>query len=304
MNQLDSTLSPQEAGRVVTEMTSAFDRGELDLSDRPTAPIPGWASMPEVAVAVRLRQTGIAPSQLRCLITFTAAMDRARAADALWYSAEKLWINVPWVFDPATVCTSSFTELAEVLSENRVSQRHLQDVAAWRTIAESLADNTVSPDINAAIFDGHGNARRLLEASQLKALNSGKTSRFPFLAGPKVGPMWIRMLAEPGNARIDDIHVLPVAVDVQVRKVTENLGVTKTAGQDLERVRTQIQRGWQEAIDNGTAVGPEQLRGTAAALDPVLWFWGKWGCSFCERAKRQIPVHSVCAGCKLRDHTA
>jgi hypothetical protein len=69
-------------------------------------------------------------------------------------------------------------------------------------------------------------------------------------------------------------------------------------------VRTQIQRGWQEAIDNGTAVGPEQLRGTAAALDPVLWFWGKWGCSFCERAKRQIPVHSVCEGCKLGDSTA
>jgi hypothetical protein len=260
--------------------------------------------MPEVAVAVRLRHAGIALSQLRCLITFTAAMDRARDADALWYSAEKLWINVPWVFDPAAVCTRSFTELAEVLSENRVSQRHLQDVAAWRTIAESLADKTVSPDIDAAIFDGHGNARRLLEASQLKASNSGKTSRFPFLAGPKVGPMWIRMLVEPGNARIDDIHVLPVAVDVQVRKVTENLGVTKTAGQDLERVRTQIQRGWQEAIDNGTAVGPEQLRGTAAALDPVLWFWGKWGCSFCERAKRQIPVHSVCEGCKLGDSTA
>ena len=286
---------------MVTAMTAAFDRGELDLSDRPNAPVPGWASMPEVAVAARLRQAGISPAQLRCFITFTAAMDRARDADALWYAAEKLWAHTPWVFDPAAVCAHSFTELSEVLSENRVSQRHLQDVAAWRTIAESLADSAAAPEINAAIYDGYGNARRLLDASQVKAPNSDKTSRFPFLAGPKVGPMWIRMLAEPGDARIDDIHVLPVAVDVQVRKVTENLGITTTQGQDLEHVRTQIQRQWQDAIDNGTAAGPEQLRGTAAALDPVLWFWGKWGCTFCERAHRRMPIHQLCAGCRQSD---
>ena len=85
--------------------------------------------------------------------------------------------------------------------------------------------------------------------------------------------MWVRMLAEPGKARIDEIYVLPVAVDVQVRKVTEYLGVTATAGHDLEHVRMRIQRAWQEALAAGNAVGPEPLRGTAAALDPALWFW-------------------------------
>jgi hypothetical protein len=46
-----------------------------------------------------------------------------------------------------------------------------------------------------------------------------------------------------------------------------------------------------QALAAGNAVGPEPLRGTAAALDPALWFWGKWGCSFCERAKRRVPIH-------------
>ena len=300
MDHADRELSAADAGRVVTAMTTAFDRGELDLSGRSKAPFPGWASMPEVAVATGLRHSGISPSQLRCFITFVAAMDRARDADALWRSAETVWRHSPWVFDPAIVGTRSFTELAEVLSEGHVSQRHLQDVAAWRMIAESLADRAAAPEVHTAVFDGRGNARRLLEVIKVKTPESEKTSRFPFLAGPKVGPMWIRMLAEPGAARIDEIHVLPVAVDVQVRKVTENLGVAATRGQDLERVRSQIQRNWQDAIDNGTAVGPEQLRGTAAALDPVLWFWGKWGCSFCERAKLLMPMHELCAGCRLR----
>ena len=26
----------------------------------------------------------------------------------------------------------------------------------------------------------------------------------------------------------------------------------------------------------------------AAALDPALWFYGKWGCTFCERAGRRL----------------
>ena len=298
MNHEDDRLSSREAGQVVTAVTTAFDRGDLDLSDRPKAPAPGWASMPEIAVAARLRQVGISSPQLRCFITFTAAMDRARDADALWYAAEGLWMSAPWVFDPAAICARSFTGLAEALSRSGVSQRHLQDAAAWRTIAESLADSTVAPEINAAIFDGRGDAQRLLEASQTKAPNSDKTARFPFLAGPKVGPMWIRMLAEPGRARIERTRVLPVAVDVQVRKVTENLGIATTRGQDLEKVRDHIQHRWQEAIDEGNAAGPEQLRGTAAALDPVLWFWGKWGCTFCERAQHRMPIHELCAGCR------
>lgn len=298
LDQANEELSPAEAGRVVTAITTSFDRGELELSERSKAPVPGWASMPEVAVAAALREAAISPSQLRCFITFVAAMDRARDADALWRSAEKVWAQSPWVFDPTTVRTRSFTELAEVLSAGQVSQRHLQDVAAWRTIAESLADRAAAPEVHAAVFDGYGNARRLLDVIKFKTPESEKTSRFPFLAGPKVGPMWIRMLAEPGGARIDEVHFLPVAVDVQVRKVTENLGVARTQGQDLELVRSQIQHRWQDAVDNGTAVGPKQLHGTAAALDPVLWFWGKWGCSFCERAGRRMPIHDVCAGCR------
>lgn len=283
----------------MTAITTAFDRGGLDLSERPNAPPPGWASMPEVGVAGRLRQAGMSSAQLRCFITFVAAMDRARDAERLWSSAEKLWTDSPWVFNPTTVSTRSFTELAEVLSESHVSQRHLPDVAAWRTIAESLADRTAVLEVGAAVFDGHGSAPRLLEALKVTTSKSGKTARFPFLAGPKVGPMWVRMLVEPGEARIDEINVLPVAVDVQVRKVTEHLGVTATSGHDIERVRDRIQRVWQEALAIGNAVGPEPLRGTAAALDPALWFWGKWGCSFCERAKERMPIHDVCAGCRL-----
>ena len=99
--------------------------------------------------------------------------------------------------------------------------------------------------------------------------------------------MWVRMLMDPGGAEIENIHVLPVAVDVQVRKVSEYLGITQTAGRDLEAVRSEIQRRWSALA--GSAVGSPALSGTCAALDPALWFFGRWGCTFCERARRQDP---------------
>jgi hypothetical protein len=44
------------------------------------------------------------------------------------------------------------------------------------------------------------------------------------------------------------------------------------------------------------ADGPAPIAGTAGALDPALWFYGKWGCTFCERAGRAMPIHEACGG--------
>jgi hypothetical protein len=136
-----------------------------------------------------------------------------------------------------------------------------------------------------AIYPGFGDARELLLALQ-QTTPSG-TDLFPFLRGPKVGPMWVRMLAVPGSAQISSLEVVPVAVDVQVRRVTEYLGITETAPLHLEEARPIIQAAWHEQVRRGGTEGPVPLAGTDSALDPALWFWGKWGCSACERAADQ-----------------
>ncbi len=45
--------------------------------------------------------------------------------------------------------------------------------------------------------------------------------------------------------------------------------------------------------------GPERIAGTSAALDPVLWFYGKYGCSYCEKAGKRVPIGSACGHCQL-----
>jgi hypothetical protein len=94
------------------------------------------------------------------------------------------------------------------------------------------------------------------------------------------------------------LDALPVAVDVQVRKITEYLGVADTGDLDLNDARPLIQEAWARDVAEHGAAGPTVLDGTAAALDPALWFWAKWGCTRCERAKRRLPIGAACAYCK------
>lgn len=180
-----------------------------------------------------------------------------------------------------------------------MSQRHSGDVYAWRVLAETLQDPTAASASRSAIDDGRSDAREL--QTELMSVSAGGTPRFPLLGGPKVGSMWIRLLACPGNARIASLEVVPVAVDVQVRKITEYLGVTDTGGLSLDDARPVIAEAWaRDVMEHGSA-GPSGLSDTSAALDPALWFYAKWGCTFCLRARRRLPISPVWERCRYPD---
>ncbi len=78
--------------------------------------------------------------------------------------------------------------------------------------------------------------------------------------------MWIRLLAYPGGAVISSLDAVPVAVDVQVQRVTEYLGATDTGSLSLDEARPEIQAVWKAAVDAHGAAGPGPLADTAAAL--------------------------------------
>lgn len=283
-------------GRRLSEL---FMAGRLDLSERPGAPSSGWEGMPEVIAVHKLQAMGASDEAVRRFLTFCAAMDRARDADRLAVAGVRLYQDQPWVYDPKAVVARPLRELADALRRYGVSQRHVIDAFGWRILAETLADPHVAPGVHAAVFEGRGDAAVLL--AELALTSTDGTPLFPLLGGPKVGALWVRLLAYPGGAEISSLHQVPVAVDVQVRKVTEYLGVTETEGLDLEDVRATIQETWARDVAEHGAAGPESLRDTPGALDPALWFYGKWGCTFCQRARRKLPISPVCEECRFGD---
>ena len=289
-----------DARGLARSITQAFNRGHLDLRQRHNAPIVGWKGMPEVKAVERMRAAGSSDADIRLFLAFISAMDRARDADRLWADGATLFVEHRWVYDPKEVVSRSLRDLSDTLRSYRVSQRHTVDAAAWRMIAETLNDPVMAPDVHEAIMDGKGDTLTLLGAFS-RTTQKG-SPLFPMIRGPKVGPMFVRLLAYPGNADITSLDKLPVAVDVQVRKVTEYLGVCDTFEMKLDKVRKRIQRTWSADVETHGAEGPDIINGTPAALDPAIRFFGKWGCTFCKRKGRRMPINNdICKECRFDD---
>ena len=280
------------AARLAKLIADDFYGDGLDLASRNMDPGQPWHDyMPEVAVVRRLRGTDRA---VRLFLTFIAALDRARDATQLWNAGGRLFEESPESFDPHHVAGLEVGALGRVLKAARVSQRHGPDSDAWHRIARSLSSGRKSP-VCRAIDDGSGEARELLR--DLKSLDDNGRARFPMLRGPKIGPMWIRMMANPGRAVIERIETIPVAVDVHVRRVTENLGVTATRERTLAKAKPVIQETWTNGVSEADIAGPAGIEGTCAALDPALWFFGKHGCGHCRKANEKVRFGRACEFC-------
>jgi len=253
--------------------------------------------MPEFIGAGELRAAGATDAEVRLWLTFTAAMDRARDADVLADSSVRMWRLDPWAFDPDEIVARGERELGDLLRTRKVSQKHSQDAPAWRRIAKSLSQLGQAPAVRRAVYDGAGDAPELLRA--VDANDRDRTSLFPLLRGPKIARLWVRELAYPGCATLTHLDAIEVAVDTQVRKVTEYLDVTDTGGLSTSAARAIVQRVWRVDVEASGAAGPEPIQNTSAALDPALWFFAKWGCTHCQEVGRRVPISPICTECRF-----
>ena len=281
-----------KASSIAAAIANDFYDGKLDLSARGIKQASGWSNMPEVKAVCALRTSGHSKRVVWRFLTFVSAMDRARDSDKLWQDALRMFESEPSFFDPAYVSDVPSERLRDVLSGARVSQRHGADSKAWQTIARSLraGDGAVAR----VVEHGTGDAKELL-----KDLH-GYRCRYPLLRGQKIGPMWIRIMAAPGGAKVENVDKVPVAVDVQVRRATENLGVTDTGRLSMEKAKPIIRCAWKSAVDGARFGGPSEITGTRAALDPALWYFGKYGCSHCNSKKvnQPMPIGEACNSCQ------
>lgn len=285
-----------DVARLAELIAGDFYDGRLDLSARGMAPGAAWPQMPEVECVRQLRASGTPDRLIRLFLTFVSAMDRAQDATRLWRAGVKLLESHPEVFKPAEVSAMPSDKVRALLSAHDVSRRHGPDTKAWRIIAGSLASGRGA--VYRVVDSGAGDARELLE--ELRSVDDNRQSRFPMLRGPKVGPMWVRIMANPGGAEISSMDTIPVAVDVQVRRTTENLGVTDTMGLRLKEAKPLIQSVWRTAVADAGIGGPPGIADSSAALDPALWFFGKYGCSHCERMSRRVPIGRACDHCQFQ----
>ena len=294
-----------DAARLAELITEDFYGGRLDFSAR-KAGSDDWENLPEVEATDRMPPTDAAVATdglpvgsasgrtVRLFLTFVAAVDKMRDATPLWRAAGDLFRTDPDIFDPVAVLAMPDQRLRQLLRDSGVTKYHEPQAQAWQTIAASLASG--DGPVCQVVDQGHGDAVELIE--DVRSRDDQRETRYPELRGPKISLMWVRMMAEPGKARICNLHSIPVAVDVQVRRVTEYLGVTQTYGATLNRkIKRRIQDAWSAAVAAAKIGGPERIAGTCCALDPALWFYGKHGCSHCKSVARRVRFGRACNYC-------
>ena len=269
---------PDRAARLAETITRDFydDGGEglrLPVSASASAPPRTWREMPEVKAVEEV--TRLADSRgARLFLTFVSAMNRNRDFFDLLDVALRLFTAQPQLFEPSHAAALPLPELARALKDSDVSRKHDPDSKAWSAIAKSLTETGA---VRAVIETGVGDAVDILR-------ELGPRGRFPLLRGPKIAPLWLGMLAAPGGARIANLRIAPVAVDVHVRRASEALGVCETRGWPSEIAREAVQRAWRDAVRTASVSGPAEAAGTCAALNAPLWTLGKFGCDAYQNA--------------------
>jgi len=242
-----------------------------------TSGIHGLKEMPE-----DMLPAGVAESSLEHLlfITLTVSIDYQRDSVALWEKARAAFENpqTRYLFDPHSAHETSCEKFKQDMMETGLSQKHEKDCLIWRTISDSFLKKWQGDPRN-FLADCNWDAVEILSRlrSDTHTDNNKSTWDFPFLRGPKIGPLWIRMLRD--NLKYENLRSLeevPIPVDIHVAKASLCLGlVTGEYYGSLVKLFDSIRSLWKESTRGLTHKGRDMI---ALDVDEPLWTLSRVGC--------------------------
>ena len=238
----------------------------------------GTRVMPESHLPIGMERGSRAHS---LFVTLTVSLDYMRDADALWRSARAAYDDehTTWLFEPADVAQSATERLRDGLVSTGLAKRSDQDTRIWQTVVASLGTR----------FDG--DPRQIAVRADYLGLAMIEELRrvpgtFPWLQGPKIAPLWVRMMADEVGLRLRDLDEIPIPVDIHIARATFASGSLE--GQfrgTVSEAAPTIQNLWRDALRD-TELYPLQI-------DQALWLQSRDGCS--HRNGDRCPREDACA---------
>jgi hypothetical protein len=123
--------------------------------------------------------------------------------------------------------------------------------------------------------------------------NRKEVPNYTYLRGPKIGPLWLRMLRDNvGISRLRNLEKVPIPVDIHVARATLATGVVRGQFRGrLDEVFECIRKDWFESV-NGLCVKNREM--IALDVDEPLWHLSKYGCTMRDKTTGNCPVHDRC----------
>jgi hypothetical protein len=194
--------------------------------------------------------------------TLPMALNYQRNSYSLWQSALKTY-NDPetdFVFKPAEVVKSSFTDLQTALVKHKVALQKNKHTEIWQRICQDLHDHYDSNVIN--LFQKHHyNIKNILNDIQIDNKKS-----YPYLSGHKIANYWLYVMTSYTDLPFTAKEALSVAPDTHVIQATAKLGLIELSN-DHTLARPQVAQLWQDLLTN-TGITPIDIH-------TPLWLWSR-----------------------------
>jgi hypothetical protein len=221
-------------------------------------------------------------------ITLTVSIDYQRDAPSLWESSRKTF-NDPetrYLFDPKLLYKTPFNKISEDMQKYKLSKKPKKDAAIWRTIGITFYKKW------------GGDPFKFLEDCNWDSLTILKRLKtdiwdYPNLRGPKIGPLWLRMLRDNvGITQLRNLENVPIPVDIHVARATLTTGVIRGQFRGrLDKLFEDIRKAWFASV-KGLCVKNRAM--IALDVDEPLWHLSKYGCTMRDKTTGSCPLYYRC----------
>lgn len=229
-------------------------------------------------------------------ITQTVSIDYQRDADLLWASARKTYEDpeTRYLFNPQSLHETPVNKIVQDMQKYKLSKKPRKDAMIWRTVGVTFYKKW------------HGDPLQFLEdckwdaPSILKRLSTDtylmggrQVSDYPYLRGPKIGSLWVRMLRDNiGLTQIQNLDKVPIPVDRHIARATLALGVVRSQYKgSMDSIFQIIRRAWFESVEGLSIDGRPMI---ALDVDEPLWHLSKYGCTNRDKLIGDCPVYDRC----------
>ncbi|MCD6208142.1 MAG: hypothetical protein J7J06_09175 [Methanosarcinales archaeon] len=229
-------------------------------------------------------------------ITLTVSIDYQRDAPSLWASSRKTFDDpeTRYLFDPKLLYETPSDKIIENMQKYGLSKKPQKDAYIWRTVGVTFYKKWESNPCNFlknCNWDSSLILKRLKNDTHL--YNGRSLPDYPYLRGPKIGPLWLRMLRDNvGITQLRNLEKVPIPVDIHVARATLATGIVR--GQfrgKLDEVFEYIRKAWFESVKGLSIKNREVI---ALDVDEPLWHLSKYGCAMRDKTTGNCPLYHRC----------
>ena len=229
-------------------------------------------------------------------ITLTVSIDYQRDAPSLWENSRKTFDDpeTRYLFHPKSLHETPFRKIVQDLQKYKLSKKPQKDANIWRTVGVTFYKKWKADPRN-FLEDCDWDSLIILEhlRNDTHLYNGRSVSDYPYLRGPKIGPLWVRMLRDNVRiAKLRNLEKVAVPVDRHVARGTLTTGVVRGQFEGrLEELFKYIRKVWFRSVKDSNVRNRLMI---ALDVDEPLWHLSKYGCTNRDEVNGYCSVYSRC----------